>query len=350
VRLADQVLAAVGVQNDPGDMIANMARSIAKAQCFEISEDVYRACTAVCTSKPSSIASAIHLARLPYPKIWVERLSPPGLKCGDGCVIPTRSGFLAEQSGADPAVYTLTWVWFFPEHSGVDITPLSIGVSLPTIRANLDRPWDMPAPPPVEFEAGLAHLEEYIGPDVTISPRELAAILNKNPESKAWHNLSEEELQVRLKIQFFDIITPSNVAYMRTAKAQATDTEFGGLLDTATNNLKGERLVALAFLLMLNSPNALDRQPREDLSKLNRARAKAGKTRPLQEFIVTRLRLPKWVTTDRGDGKVGAAARAAHLVRGHFKVRRTGVFWWSPYLWGKGLQEQQQRKVYAVSM
>jgi hypothetical protein len=26
----------------------------------------------------------------------------------------------------------------------------------------------------------------------------------------------------------------------------------------------------------------------------------------------------------------------AHLVRGHFKVRRTGLFWWSPHVRGKG--------------
>jgi len=37
---------------------------------------------------------------------------------------------------------------------------------------------------------------------------------------------------------------------------------------------------------------------------------------------------------------------AAHYVRGHFKQRKSGVYWWSPFVRGSG--EPRKRAAYAV--
>jgi len=37
-----------------------------------------------------------------------------------------------------------------------------------------------------------------------------------------------------------------------------------------------------------------------------------------------------------------------HLVRGHFKTRSTGIFWWSPFVRGHG--DAVERRHYEVSL
>jgi hypothetical protein len=45
------------------------------------------------------------------------------------------------------------------------------------------------------------------------------------------------------------------------------------------------------------------------------------------------------VTSQRADVE-------AHLVRGHFKRRNSGVYWWNPFIRGTG--EVKQRKAYIM--
>jgi hypothetical protein len=89
---------------------------------------------------------------------------------------------------------------------------------------------------------------------------------------------------------------------------------------------------ALRFLLLLNARNrvvAIAAAP--DLSRLNRARRKRGKPELLAASTVTLdLSRPLMQAERRGHGRDRAAIEA-HLVRGHFKLRKTGVFWWSPF-------------------
>jgi hypothetical protein len=79
MRLADQIIAAAGAEldNSYSGAIASLGADIARAQCFELSDDVREACCQVAQSKPSSILSAMPLMRLPYAKTWVEWSTPP---------------------------------------------------------------------------------------------------------------------------------------------------------------------------------------------------------------------------------------------------------------------------------
>jgi hypothetical protein len=72
----------------------------------------------------------------------------------------------------------------------------------------------------------------------------------------------------------------------------------------------------------------------------------AAKKPPLTEFIVTRLNLSRG-TANRGVA-LGLSREAArkHPVRGHFNVRKTGIYWWSPF--PRGTDEPIQRTRYAV--
>jgi hypothetical protein len=107
------------------------------------------------------------------------------------------------------------------------------------------------------------------------------------------------------------------------------------------DDLAGELPFIEAFLLLLNSKNTIIRQDRDNFTKLNRLRVRARKT-PLREFVVTRLRMSR-VQGNRlaAMGFTREQARM-HIVRGHFKCKKTGVFWWSPHPRGKGNKESKR--------
>lgn len=72
---------------------------------------------------------------------------------------------------------------------------------------------------------------------------------------------------------------------------------------------------------------------------LANARAKRGKP-PLSNYTYIRSNMTPSASTGTGGTK------AAHLVRGHFKRRKTGVYWWKPHVAGSG--ELKERKAYIV--
>jgi len=114
-------------------------------------------------------------------------------------------------------------------------------------------------------------------------------------------------------------------------------------------DLAGEFSYTQSFLMMLNSRNSVVSRTREDLSRLNKARAKKKK-HPLKEFIVTDLRLNKSHQTRAGMMGIDRAAARRHLVRGHFKLRSTGVYWYSAHLRGHGENSPVARRQYNVKL
>jgi|SRR5215469_9160731 len=79
MRLADQIIVAAGAGLDGGmsGAISSLGADIARAECFELSDDVREACYQVADSKPSSILSAMPMMRLPYARTSIEWTTPP---------------------------------------------------------------------------------------------------------------------------------------------------------------------------------------------------------------------------------------------------------------------------------
>jgi hypothetical protein len=95
----------------------------------------------------------------------------------------------------------------------------------------------------------------------------------------------------------------------------------------------GEIRYLIAVLGMLNAKNVAY-QEKSNYTRLNKARAKNEKA-PLFEHTVLKVRAqhrPSLVGSS--DSNVHKEIRA-HFVRGHFKTRRGGVFWWGPHMRGK---------------
>jgi hypothetical protein len=91
---------------------------------------------------------------------------------------------------------------------------------------------------------------------------------------------------------------------------------------------------AATFLFMLNCKNLYDSTFIPLSNALQKSRIKRGKL-PLFEYRICRLKLSenKFYTRLAQQGMSKNEIRV-HIVRGHFKCRKSGIYWWSPFMRG----------------
>ncbi|KAA0676536.1 hypothetical protein [Azospirillum brasilense] len=114
---------------------------------------------------------------------------------------------------------------------------------------------------------------------------------------------------------------------------EAPDRRSGELLTPMADSI-AERVIQV--FLLLNARNApVEVGDAEDVSKLNRKRAQMGRP-PVLSTAPVRWDLSRIERRAKRQGEAfGPEQRrqaVAALVRGHVKVRKTGAFWWSPYV------------------
>jgi hypothetical protein len=105
------------------------------------------------------------------------------------------------------------------------------------------------------------------------------------------------------------------------------------LLNAASKDIEGEPTLLRAAVMLLNSRNLAEYQPRAIAAKLNHARAKNGKP-ALLDYTHVRIKLSRALGERAGMAADPRAPSRLHLVRGHFKIRATGVYWWAPFARG----------------
>lgn len=89
---------------------------------------------------------------------------------------------------------------------------------------------------------------------------------------------------------------------------------------------------AYDFIVRINSPRITEIEPPKDMGKLNRKREKSGKP-PLCSYQVVDLnREVKHSLCQAGESGDGVRF---HWRRGHFKARKSGLFWWRPHTAGR---------------
>jgi hypothetical protein len=102
-------------------------------------------------------------------------------------------------------------------------------------------------------------------------------------------------------------------------------------------------LQVLPALILLACRNAVDVEVVPAPDKLNKQRSKKGKP-PLVEHRVVRMHLsPARKRAYAASGGSGTAASRGTVVMGHFKVRKSGVYWWQPHARGGRLDGEIKR-------
>lgn len=343
--LADDILSAVGGPLDQGGMLGSIARSLRVAERFVLSDDIASAGYELISSKPTSLLDAMPLCRAPYPVTWLEWSGAASDRAGYGLLpytekvattpalfgrtTPIKLGCLIESDPADKGQRgSMTWVWMLPSH-GISASGLSINFDYTGNVLDWGREKLKDSP----FWRGLV---EKLGERASAETVRSAMI-----HSLRWKKLASDSVQLDAlgKLSDFEMIWFSRHA---TELINTLERELvPELMRAWIGDVCGEAPFVNAVFLMMNSKNACEHEA-NDLSRLNRARGKSGKP-PLLGHRITRLALSKARQRAAEAAGMSRADMRAHLVRGHFKIRRTGVYWWSPFVRGHGAGIERQR-------
>lgn len=290
------------------------SRRVMQAPRFILQRDAVMMVHTAAESTPSRLLSALNLCRLPFPSMWVEfefrhrmdwmvDAAKRGLRVDHhpDSSPPVHLGFLLERDEGNDRLISVLPVWKhgFSEH--VSICHLSLKIDT--------RP-DAPMP----SEAEQAKVREFISSEAT---------------TKRWaRDPREVEAGVLLNARIDEDIPP----YLAPMWSALLDRDRRGadrMLEMARFDLKMEWRFVLGLLVALNSQNLFRYSDEETFERLNKSRMKVGKP-PLLSHREIRLSLSRVQRNRIGQG--GSRAQAvAHPVRGHFKLRRSGVFWWSDH-------------------
>lgn len=339
--LADDIIAAVGGAFDAGGILTSIAKSLRHAERFVLADDVADAGYDLISSRPSSLLDALPRCRVPYPLTWLEWSGAASARSGwalepytekirsDPALFkrttPIKLGCLIESDPADKGERgSMTWAWMLPNRtlsaSGMGVMFDYTGNVLDWGRAALKQSWAAP-------------LLDRLAQEV--SDEALSSVML---HSLRWGKLVNDPVQREAlrQMQRFECYWFSRHGWGLVEEIVRTRPPL--ILQEMTRawigDICGEATFIDAILMMMSSRNAVEHDA-VDLSRLNRARGKNGKP-PLLSHRVTRLHLSRTRQRAAAAAGMSRAEARAHMVRGHFKIRRTGVYWWSPFVRGHG--------------
>lgn len=144
------------------------------------------------------------------------------------------------------------------------------------------------------------------------------------------------EARGQLMVMPFKLVVPQG--QIKRAGIEMT-TSDPSAREAAVKGASEYRSTLTTLLVMLGTKNGCSGEKITVDEKLQAARAKCGKA-PLLTYV--RLTPNIGITRDSN----GRETAEAHMVRGHFKRRETGTYWWGHHVRGTG--EVQKREAYVV--
>jgi hypothetical protein len=361
------MLAAAGTLYDLGGFATFMRPFLKKAERFEVSDDVARAAGDLVYSRPSCLAAALPLCRLPYDSMWIEYRGGLGPKAGrrtfDHAPVPCKQGVLIESMpGGQTGFMTVAWM-HKAEDEDLDLD-LEYAINISPIAIYFD--WrengDVREVVRWAHDSLINNVPEHAR-DLVECYREAIekkwlqyvstdAVQHLFTGSRAWDkftgNAREIEAMKVLDRHAMPGISPHGIGLIAFIMSRCTPEEILKFMLQWEADVQGEGAWVQCFLAMLNTKNPCVEHEAVDLTRLNKSRRKLGRTEFLP-YRRTRLAL------SRSQARIAAArgldreAARAHMVRGHFKIRRTGVFWWSSFLRGDVSTSATPRAEYKVN-
>ena len=270
---------------------------------YVLSDELTRLCTALAYSKGASTLACADLLHVPAERVWVEWTEAPwrnelaryGFKgSADPSLQGRRGAFI--QSGPEGRGGLLRTFW------ASDESEMSVLAS--SMEAYFD------------FDAQHGEDPEVFGPgpqssmcvwDEAVGDADILRRCFRFRFERSWQNYYE--------------------------KARLTPEQAAALAHHALGSIAIDIPVLLAFFLLLAARPGLPRRPLM-LERLNKARAKAGKTALLEQIEVFAPLLPEY--RFGGAGASGALRRSPrlHHVRGHLVRRGSKLLWRVPHLRG----------------
>lgn len=340
--LADDIISSRGKTIDRGTFggLSAMADDILRAQRFVLSPVTMAACQQVIATRPSSLRDALPISRMPFRRMWLEWV---GLRPEDAALQgpdfewPARFGVLLNATDDTLARFKASFVWSFDrkraserfeylpdEEPALNLCPVSIVVD-----------WS----PSVEAHPRLSRFSDA---DIKAEMR-----LSHSPMEKHLHEPAQvaalQDLVSRVRLVESRYSTDLTDHLIKSSGVDIVRRMFRSEIAS----LKGEILLLHAAFCMMNSRNCVEYVP-ADLTKLNKAR-KAKRKEPLVTYSTVEIALSKADKRYAAKENPTKAEIKQHLVRGHFKIRKSGVFFWRPYIRGDAKHGEVRRTRYDVT-
>jgi hypothetical protein len=275
----------------------------------------------------SGLVRVFDRCRLPYRETWFEllqadrpRFMQAGVHIPQFQRKPKRIGFLLSATRADLSAWKTHLFWSI-ETPGEES---SYGTAMSAMLADMSRPLNALANDS-ELER-LTREDDHFG---VPSWRSQAA-------TKTHPGWLKANARVRLMMTNHTAIAAPDfhMTLFEHIEPWQHQQAIDALYELSRSDWAGEIPYMLAVVGLLNARNAVETE-HVDRKKINRSRAKAGKL-PLFEHHVLKIaeRQTKRYISAGANSEQEHAARRAHWARGHWKLRRTGLFYWRPHLRG----------------
>jgi hypothetical protein len=173
--------------------------------------------------------------------------------------------------------------------------------------------------------------------------------LSKIPQSKSWARASRETKAIisgAFRTVPSDYGMPLGVIKEFGTSPATMRHAFEIIFDIARQDWAGEVQYIEAVLAMMNARNVSENKP-VDNARYNKKRIKQGKTTLFDHHVITISMRQKQRMAPRDPSEGEHAEVRRHFVRGHWKVRSSGIFFWRPFIRGK---TGFVRKEYKVAM
>ena len=333
--LADDVIEACGSQADHvfRGAVTAFADDVRKAARFDLTQGVILSAQTVHQNALGARTSALPLCRLPFRITWFEwpiQLPSRDTPYNGNAPVSRRCGALVTVDDSRQRG-TMSWAW---SRSGarpnVHLCPLSVTFDW---RDEFEQVEDL-----VEVVYRRLGLSKAHAQDSGLRD------LQKRTPSLQRISLPElHEDRDRLGIVWSPYMRSYSEAYERL---RGPIDPRHVLWQSALEDITGEPGMLQSVVLLMNSRNLTSVENVTISRRLNLQRTRKGR-QPLLDYTKIQIKLSRALYCRAGSSGEHSPSRM-HIVRGHFKVRKSGIYWWSDHARGDPLQgsvRQQSRKV-----
>jgi len=266
-----------------------------------------------------SLVRAFPFCRLPYPEIWIEcahqdrpSFAKAELHAPQFQSQPTRVGFLCTSTRPDLSAWKTHLFWKLNNPGRGQI-----GCNAATMATVFD------------MTQNLGHK--------TIVPNKIQSTHDIFPEyfTEKQAHPGWETATDNVRLAMMNHTNPSLPDYGLPELSFLFDQQAAKLLmELASSDWAGEAAFLLAVIGLMNARNTTEVAPVQ-MKKLNHARSKRGQL-PLFEHHILKIHPRQEYRAAHAAAYGGNTLRAlrAHFVCGHWKIRKTGIFFWHPFMRG----------------
>jgi hypothetical protein len=314
-------------------VMSGVVSRIGKASVFVLDPNATAMCANVFFSRPSSIVAALGFVRLPADTVWIEYSNIAAReafaklgndnKWAEGGVLIERSGLLLTQ-----------------KEGAIDMEAVA------QFRKDDGRI--------VELLTAKCRFDTTLGIKIDPADRRVPIKTNHGATGQAkkyYDLLSRDEAELaandELRIRFGGSLHSDYIAMVSSIPGieDQLRTTLAGHIDDIYRMFSTQ---ILPSLILMNCRNAVEQEFVPAPAKLNKARRAKGRPE-IGPYHIVKLKLRPKVRRMYEQRGYSGVQISGGLVIGHFKVRRTGVYWWSGHLRHGGPGSRAPRTVHMVT-